>query len=170
MKSFLKLICISLPLGAAAQLLAEEPSEPGVRLDLDHGEHEAHKHHVGIFLGGATRFKDGHADTGLTLGLDYTYRVAAKWGVGGVVEGVAFAGQHRDLALAAGVIWYPVGALRLSAGPGFETDGHHTEFLFRLSVGYGFELGKFILSPEVAVDLTHKAQTLVYGFSIGRGF
>jgi len=153
-----------------ANLLAEDaPSHGthGLSLEVDHH----HKHHFGLFLGGATRFEEHHDnETGFTIGLDYEYKPLPKWGVGALVEGVAFGDNHRDLAFAFPVSFHPIEPLKLAAGPGFETSGSHTEFMVRVSAAYGFEIGKFTLSPEIAVDFVEGAQTLVFGFSIGRGF
>jgi hypothetical protein len=136
-----------------------------------HGTHSNHPHHLGLFFGGATRNDDGEFDdTGLTFGLEYEYRFAPDWGVGGVVEGVVFADDHRDLAFAIPVIWHPLDALSLSAGPGLETDGGHATFLVRFAVAYGFHLRNFTFTPTLAYDMTSGPNTLVYGFAIGRGF
>jgi len=112
--------------------------KPTLRLGAAHA---AHPHHLGFFIGGATRFEDGSADdTGVTYGLEYEYRFAPDWGMGAVVEGVAFADDHRDLAFAFPLIWHPLDSLSLGIGPGFETDGSHRTFLMRVSVSYGFHL------------------------------
>ena len=115
-------------------------------------------------------FEDhGHSETGFSVGLDYEFRFVRRWGVGGVLEGVLFS-DVRDLVFAVPLSWHPIDALKLSAGPGLETDGHHNEFLFRFSMAYGFEVWKYSLSPELAVDITEEAETLVFGLSFGRGF
>jgi len=153
----------------ASLLAADAPSDETHGLSLEEAHH--HKHHIGLFLGGATRFEEHDENkTGFTIGLDYEYKLVPKWGIGALVEGVAFGDDHRDLALAFPVSFHPIEPLKLAAGPGFETTGSHSEFMVRLSAAYEFEVGKFTLSPEIAVDFVKDAQTLVFGFSIGRGF
>jgi hypothetical protein len=157
-------------LAAATQAIGQEHVEPGAHHDPEHPGHDRHKHHLGLFLGGATKFEDhGHTETGFSVGLDYEFRFARKWGVGGLLEGVLTA-DVRDLAFVVPLSFHPVDPLKLSAGPGFETDGDHTEFMFRFAAAYGFEVRRYTLSPEVSVDLTEEAETLVFGFSVGRGF
>ena len=164
------LATVLLCLGTVTQTVGQEHEHPGAHHDLEHEGHERHKHHLGLFLGGATKFEKHEDDeSGFSIGLDYEYRFTRRWGVGGLLEGVLTA-DHRDLAFAVPLSFHPVDPLKLSAGPGFETDGDHTEFMFRFSLAYGFEVRKYTLSPEVAVDLTEEAETLVFGFSIGRGF
>lgn len=106
----------------------------------------------------------------MSIGLDYEYRFDSHWAVGAVLETVVFDDNHRDLAFAIPIYWSPVSNLSLGVGPGFETDGDHTSFMGRLSASYSFHIGEFSVVPLVAVDLANGAQTVVYGFSIGRYF
>lgn len=157
---------VALPRG-----LADVPSDEDVHVEEAHSSHQAHVHTLGVFIGGATRWEDdGHTETGMTVGLDYEYRFAPKWGVAAVVEGVVFAENHRDLAIAIPLVWHPVGGLALAAGPGIEFDGSKREFLTRFSVSYHLNVRKFAIVPILAVDLTSSATALVYGISIARGF
>lgn len=128
-----------------------------------------HRHHLGLFLGGVTRFTDGESETGGALGLEYEYRFAPDWGLGGLLEDVVF-GEGRDLALVLPVSWHPWRELKLSVGPGVEFNGHDCEFLGRVSVGYDFKIGHFTLAPEVSGDFTHESQSIVYGLTLGWGF
>lgn len=149
----------------------EEKHVEDVQVEEAHSSHQTHRHHLGVFIGGATRWEDdGHSETGMAFGLDYEYRFTPKWGVAALVEGVAFAENHRDLAIAVPLVWHPVDALGLAAGPGIEFDGSDGEFMFRFSVSYSLEVRKFTIAPILAVDLTSSATALVYGISIGRGF
>ena len=139
--------------------------------DEGSAQHESHLHHVGLFFGGATRYEsEKSSETGFAIGLEYEYRFAPKWSVGGLVEGVSFNDSHRDLAFAFPVNFHPIAPLKLSVGPGFELEGDRTEFMVRFSAAYAFPIGKFTLTPEVSVDVLKDAQVFVYGFSIGRGF
>jgi hypothetical protein len=134
--------------------------------DLGHGHH---RHHASLFLGGATRFEDHHDETGLAIGVDYEYRVNKLWGVMGLFEGVV-TDHSRETVLLAGVAFHPYQGLRLGAGPGVEFSHGSGEFAFRLGAAYGFELGRWTLSPELAGDFTRESETLVFGVSLGRGF
>lgn len=150
--------------------VAQEPEE-GLAFDVDHEEHHYHRHHVGVFLGGATRFADGSkTETGAALGLDYEYRFSKRWGIGGVAEAVVFSDEHRDGAFAVPVYFHPTQRLKLSAGPGFEIEDGHAEFMARFSVTYDIPVWKLILSPEVSLDVLDRKQVLLYGLTIGAGF
>lgn len=163
----------SLPLAlllACAPVGRAEEAAAG-RSHIEEGEaHEAeHQHHAGLFFGGVSRFAHGHEETGGALGLEYEYRLAPRWGLGALVEGVAVGGG-RDLALVLPLSWHPWRGLRLSVGPGVEFHEDGDEFLGRVSAGYDFHLGRFTLAPEVSGDFTREAQSLVYGLTLGVGF
>jgi hypothetical protein len=148
-----------------------EPAEENPAHALQEVAQEYHRHHAAAFLGGATRlWGQDHQESGMTVGVEYEYRFHRNWGVEGVLEGVFLHEHHRDLAFAAPLTWHPVGGLKLTAGPGFEDDGKHVLFMFRVSAGYAFELEGITIGPEVAMDFADGSKTIVYGFSIGCGF
>lgn len=164
------LLSLSLWFQATAETIPEEAIHNELELvgDEHHGHHQ---HHFGLFLGSATRFhKKGGNETGFSYGIEYENRIANRWGVGVLGETIAFSKDHRDLAFAFPVSYYPLDRFKVSAGPGFETDGDERAFLFRCSVAYNFEIGKLTLTPEIAMDFTHGTETLVYGISFGRSF
>lgn len=151
---------------------AEPVSEPAPRMSLEEATPIPH-HHVGVFVGGATRFtseEDEETETGMTLGMEYEYRFARHWGAGLLAEGILTA-HPRDAILVVPLNWHPWEWLKLSAAPGVEfvTEGPE-QFVMRLGASYEFEFGKFNVAPELSVDLSRNAQTLVYGLSVGRRF
>jgi hypothetical protein len=133
------------------------------------GHESFHRHHAGVFLGGVSRFEDGHEESGLALGVEYEYRLSPQWGVGGLIEGVTV-GHGRDLALVAPVTWHPWRGLKLSLGAGVEYHDGNGEFLGRVAAGYDFHFGRWTVAPEISGDFTHEAQTIVYGIAVGFGF
>lgn len=160
---------------AAASVQAASETTPGVRYDQTESETEIEfpHHHVGVFAGGATRYKapeHEEEETGAAIGVEYEYRFAKHWGAGLLFEGVV--SQHaRDALLAVPFNWHPWEWLKLSAAPGVELVEHGShEFAIRLAAAYEIELGKYNLAPEVSVDFTRQSQTLVYGLSFGRRF
>jgi hypothetical protein len=158
-------------IGCASFAHGAEPSGGDVHAEVSHAVHPHDSHELGVFIGGATRHEDGaFDDTGMAISLEYEYRFAPKFGVGAVVEWVAFADEHRDFAFAVPLFWHPLDGLILSAGPGFETEGGHETFLVRFGVAYIFHLRNFTLTPIVSLSMTSGPNTLVYGFAIGRGF
>ncbi len=162
---------LSLTLAAAGlgRVLAEEPASDRHSLSEDASDRTYHRHHIGLFLGAVTRFEAGETETGGALGLEYEYRLAPAWGVGGLLEDVVF-GEGRDLALVLPISWHPWRELKLSVGPGVEFNGHDSEFLGRVSVGYDLKIGRFTLAPEMSGDFTRESQSFVYGLTLGWGF
>ncbi len=163
------ILSLTLATAGLGSLLAQEPAS--IRHPLNEGESPGvdHRHHVGLFLGGVTRFEAGEAESGGALGLEYEYRLAPAWGVGGLLEDVVF-GEGRDLAVVLPISWHPWRELKLSVGPGVEFNGQDSEFLGRISVGYDFKFGHFTLAPELSGDFTRESQALVYGLTFGWGF
>jgi hypothetical protein len=128
------------------------------------------RHHVGLFLGGATRFDDRDEDeTDLAIGIEYEFRLNQAFGVGGLIEGIPTSGV-RDLVLATPVVWHPVDGLKLSLAPGIEFHDQDKDFMIRFAAGYDFRIGRFTIGPDVSLDLTHHSRTLVYGVFGGVGF
>ena len=130
---------------------------------------EDHRHHVGLFIGGTTRFEHAHEEHGAAVGLEYEYRFAHHFGIGGLWEYSVIEGG-RDTVLAVPLSWHPWRELKLAAGPGIELSSHDPEFVFRVAAGYDFKIGRVTIAPEVAGDFTREAQTLVYGLTVGFGF
>lgn len=121
---------------------AAEPSA-GLRYDDPATASEGSRHHVGVFVGGATRFQapeEEEEETGLAVGLEYEYRFAKHWGTGLLLEGVT-TDHARDGILVVPLNFHPWEWLKLSAAPGVEfIDGGGEEFVVRLGAAYEFEL------------------------------
>lgn len=163
---------LALTLIAPRPVLADEAA-PGIRYDEPASEIDIPHHHIGVFAGGATRYRapeHEEEETGAALGVEYEYRFARHWGAGLLFEGV-ITDHARDAVLAAPLNWHPWEWLKLSAAPGVEFVEHGShEFVVRLAAAYEMELGHWNLAPEVSVDFTRESQTLVYGLSFGRRF
>jgi hypothetical protein len=162
-------LAFALALAGPGRVQAEESASDHNLLSVTASHEAHHRHHVGLFFGGITRFEDAHEESGAALGLEYEYRFASRWGIGGLIEGVVV-GEGHDLSLVVPVSWHPWRELKLSAGPGAEFNGHEHEFLGRVAAGYDFKIGRFTLAPEVAGDFTRKSQSIVYGLTLGCGF
>jgi hypothetical protein len=167
-------LCISaggLPAGAAETVeAAAHPSVAHVHTSsLPH-------HHVGLFLGGASRYdapEEHEEETGPALGVEYEYRFASRWGAGLLAEGVfrGHADHTREATLFVPLNFHPRESLKFSVAPGVEfvQEGDNA-FVFRLGAAYEWEFGDYNLAPEVALDFTDESQTAVYGLSLGRRF
>jgi hypothetical protein len=130
-------------------------------------------HHLGFFLGGATRYdapEEHEEETGPALGIEYEYRFAERWGAGLLVEGVLT--EHaRDATLVVPLNFHPREWLKLSVAPGVEFAEHGGEvFVLRLGAAYEWEFGDYNVAPEFSLDFTDESQTAVYGISVGRRF
>lgn len=139
--------------------------------------HQSHRHHVGLFLGGTSNFKNEETD--FSLGLEYEYRLSKKtggWSIGLIGE-LIFAHQTEYL-LAMPIVLRVSDAFFFRAGPGIEwaqhgeENGHgrETEFFVRFGIGYGFEVDKFSITPTLDFDIFQGHTTLVWGIAIGKGF
>jgi hypothetical protein len=154
----------------------------------EHEEHEFHRHHVSVFLGATTADipvggEHGNAgteseggdgseetttETESTIGLDYQYRFSRAWGLAFAFEYVG--GDARNWMAGLAPALHPVAGLEIYAGPGFERNDGENEFVFRVGMGYEFELGRWGLTPAFNVDFVDGEQTYVYGFYVGKGF
>ena len=134
---------------------------------------EGHPHHLALFLGGGQEEKrDGREnDKGFAAGLEYEYRFAEKWGVGGVFETLG-GDTIREVSLVLPFSFHPGAGWRLFAGPGYEFTETKDKALFRLGVGYEFHLrGNWNLAPELIADNIEGGATIwLAGIAIGYGF
>lgn len=140
-------------------------------------EEEFKRHEVAVFVG----FTAERGEGGPTIGLDYTYWINERFGVGPFVDYVA--GELQALAFGAGVWFRPFGRvqdLAFSVAPGMDItrEEEHGETsweasaLLRLGVVYGFSVGRgFRLLPSFYVDLiAPDKQAYVMGLSIAKEF
>lgn len=163
------LLILLLPLQCA--LAAEETGS-------DHGsvshtgaeeahEHDYHPNVVGVFVGMTSEERRERA---LTFGIEYERRLSSSAGLGLILE---HAVGDLNFTIAAVPFAYHTGHWKFYAAPGVEfTDDHYeTEFLMRLGVEYGFEIGSnFELSPQVDVDFVDGEVVTVIGVTLGYGF
>ena len=153
--------------GCTASPMQMSPSAP-VSLTSQTEEHHSEEHRAGtqavnFFFGSSTEV--GNQD-GLTFGLDYEYRLAHEWGVGGFAE--AITGLDRSFATGIQAYWHPVGELVLVAGPGAERLHDEWGAIARVGMFYEFPLGRsWVLSPAVFYDFTEHENLLIYGVNLG---
>ena len=136
----------------------------------DSAGHDFHRHHVGLFLGAASRPEDhGSDEHGFAAGMDYEYRFSQWAGIGVLAE--AASGDLRDAVVAGLVFVHPWKGLLFAAGAGAEISSDDSEFVTRLGVAYQFPLGKrFTIAPNFNVDLVRGDPTYIYGIVLGVGF
>lgn len=154
----------------------------------EHEEHEFHRHHLSVFLGATTAdvAEEGeHGGAGIeseggevgeetrtetdgTIGLDYEYRFSRAWGLVTAFEWVG--GDARNWMVGIGPAFHPVAGLKLFGGPGFEHNDAENEFIFRVGLGYEFDVGRWSLTPAFNLDFVDGEQTYVYGLYVGKGF
>lgn len=127
-----------------------------------------------IFLFGGVTQEESEIDG--SLGLGYEYRFTELIGIAGMAE---FTGGEveRKMAFGLGVTVHPFAGLYFLIGPGFEIvdrkhEGDEEFFIFRLGVGYDFELTpRWSLAPEFNVDFVSGGDNaLVYGLVLGYAF
>jgi len=153
-----------------------------------HEEHEFHRHHLSVFLGATTadvelggeggeagtESEEGEGseetttETEATIGLEYQHRFSRAWGLALAFEYVG--GGARNWMAGLGPVLHPVAGLELYAGPGFEHNEGENEFVFRVGLGYDFEVGRWSLTPAFNLDFVDGEHTYVYGAYVGRGF
>ena len=158
----------------------------GAHHEAHHGHHARH---LAVFSG-VTR-ASGESD--FTLGADFEYRLPhfeGLLGVGALVDATFGDGGH--VIVAAPLFVHPHGGVKLVAAPGIERvdgggkghggdhagkalaggggKGSHTEFLFRLGVGYDLHLGGWSLTPAYNVDFVDGHRASVIGVNVGFGF
>lgn len=133
-------------------------------------EHGFHRHHVGLFLGAASRpTHEGEREHGFAAGLEYEYRLRRWLGVGGLAE--VATGDLRDAVFVGLVHLHPWRGLQLSAGGGVEINREESEGVGRFGVAYQLPLGeRWTLAPNLNVDVVEGEPTWVYGLVLGLGF
>ena len=138
-------------------------SDDGEKLASEEMEH---RNSVKLFLGNTHTSEDENA---FSMGLSYEYRIVPLIGVGALAEYAA--GDIESWILGAPLTLHPYRGLSLVAMPGAEIDEHDTNFLFRLGIGYDFELGRgWSIAPEFNADFVDSEIDYVFGVSLGYGF
>lgn len=151
----------------------------GQAAENEEGHHEENHHqpnHIAFIAGLAFEEQaDGHRERGDVVGLEYIRRLNSSWAWGASFElEVLGDNMKRHGILAIPISYFPTDSLRLFAGPGieFRDKGEPDKPIFRLGVGYEFELNsKFSLSPEAQIDfLPGGTNVYVLALSLGYGF
>jgi len=182
MVSMLVVAAFAPPVASAEEHGSREPHA------ASHADAHLHRNHAALFAG-ATTF-NGHG-THFSLGGDYLRYLSpgSPWAIG--VFGEAVFAEHTEWAFGMPVHVDVLADLWVRAGPGLELvqvaeleAGHgegsaehadvdtktEAEFLFRIGVGYDFELGGITVSPSMDWDAVRGADALVWGVNVGRGF
>lgn len=149
-----------------------------VRAEEEHAgaAHSFHRHHTALFLGNTQDDKgDEH---GLSVGVDYVYRLNQWMGLGGKAEYAG--GDFKHFMLLAGASLHPYKNWVLIVVGGAEVHNEHDvdgederkrEWLIRTGVGYQIHLSeRYSIVPEFNVDFSEHETLFVYGVSIGMGF
>lgn len=137
------------------------PGEPNAEEPHSEG-HGAGSQGLSVFIGSTTEFLDSE---GLTVGLDYEYRLSHKWGVGGFAEGIS--GLDRSFAVGAQGYWHVAGELVLVAGPGAERRHEEWEPIVRVGGFYEFPLGAgWMIAPAIFYDITPEQDIFIYGVNL----
>jgi hypothetical protein len=121
-----------------------------------HAEHHVPQHVLGVFIGDTTRDRRD----GLTLGLEYEYRVSDLVGIGATVEHVA---GDFDTDVVVLPVALHSGPWKVYAGPGLEKSEEGEEPLLRIGAEYGFHMGDFEISPQVDLDFVEDEALFVIG-------
>ena len=130
------------------------------------GSAAADEQSLSLFVGNT----DDRGEDAFSLGLAYEYRFSELLGVGGFVDHAG--GDVRTGVVGVPVFLHPVAGLLLLAAPGIEhqVDGGN-EFLFRLGLGWEFELGeRWVITPVANVDFVDSEEVYVYGIEFSYRF
>lgn len=135
--------------------------------ETTHASEETHRKHVLGLFAGVTREHGENLDT---LGIEYSYRFAERWSVGGVVER-ADREQNSTLIIAF-VHFFPYKELFVGAGFGRKDPGDERQNTVRATLGYEFVLrGGWIIAPQANVDfIENEENEEVYGIAFGKQF
>jgi hypothetical protein len=146
------------------QLLAAEPNQAA-------HPHEGHHHLnvVELFVGNTQEDAHHGSENGFTVRLTYERRLSSLWGVGGSYEYAA--GDFDKWSIAVPLFIHPYKGWRFELAPGLEHKKNEDEFLLRIGAAYEFMLSnRWMLIPEIAVDVVDGEEAIVYGLALGFGF
>ncbi len=131
------------------------------------GTSEAHRH-ANKFEFVLSNTHTEHGENAVTAAMSYHRRISPLVSVG-VLGEYAF-GDIDTGIVGIPVKLYPGQGWVFTGMPGVEIHDSNTEGLFRVGVGYEFELEGFSLTPEVNADFVDGETNIVTGISIGFGF
>ncbi len=150
--------------GSLILLIGIFATVPAVQAEeTEHGSHH-HKNHVGLFVG----LTHERRENGFALGVDYARRVSDSFSIGAFAERTwgDFNFDVYGLSFA-----YHVDRWTWIIGPGIEDSRlGNNERLWRLGVGYSFDVGEATVTPNFYIDIVDGEQVYVLGVALGRGF
>jgi hypothetical protein len=139
----------------------------GVCDELESKAHEEKDYRNVIALfGGNTQ--DG-SENGASIGLEYVYRISPLFSIGGLGEYAG--GDFNSWVIGIPLYIRPYAGWFFRLAPGLEFEDSETNFLFRVGLGYEFELmPRWLLSPEINADFVDGDTKLVYGLTLSWEF
>jgi hypothetical protein len=141
---------------ASSPVLAEEASTDETPEDK--------KNTVSLILGATF---ESRRDNGFTVGLEYERRLNATVGLGVIGEHVF---GDLDFTIVVLPVFFHSGPWKFLVGPGIEDGETSSEFMVRFGGAYEFEVGGWIFSPGVDLDLVDGDLVSVFGVVIGKPF
>lgn len=128
--------------------------------------HSFHANFLGVFAGVTD---EDRRERAATFGIEYERRLSERFGIGALVE---HAFGDLDFTIYAIPFAWHAGPWKWYVAPGIENSDHHSgnEFLLRVGVEYGFEIGDYEIAPQFDVDFVDGEEVLVLALTFGRGF
>ena len=154
-------VCTLLALAAQPVMTQEAEGENGAEW-AEEGRHE-----LGLFLG----VTDKEGETGISVGLDYEYRLNRLFGIGGVAEYTG--ADFREGLLGVPFYWHAWKELKLVAAPAVEIEPAERSGWFVVRVGgeYGFPLRSGIeIAPALYFDVSSEDVAVVVGATVATSF
>lgn len=122
--------------------------------------------HLSVFAGNTDFSEHG---SGLTLGVDYEYRLSPLLGLGSVVE-YAYGSLDAFTVLAVADI-HLTEQFIVQVGPGFEHSSEHDFAVTRLGTLYEYRYHGYTVSPQLHVDYHFgHGSSVVAGLALGVDF
>ncbi len=154
----------AIALAGALPAFASDEAEYAGHTDSAHAEHHRNKIELGI-----ANTHTEHGENAFTLAASYNYRFSDFASIG-VLGEYAFDPLDQWI-VGLPLKFYPGKGWVLVAMPGAEFHNGHEEALFRLGVGYEFELeGGYSITPEFNADYVDDEIEYVIGLTFGFGF
>lgn len=159
-------------LPAIVLLIIMAPGTAPAEEEHEGAAHSFHRHHAALFIGNTQN--DG-SEHGLSVGMEYEYRINQWLGLGGLVEYAAGDFEHLLIAIPLFIHPYEDWLFAVAAGTEIHKDEEENkgkrDWLVRTSVGYQFQFGeKYSITPAFHVDFSEHETLFIYGFYIGLGF
>ena len=157
---------------AIVLLIMTAPGTAPAEEEHEGAAHSFHRHHAALFIGNTQN--DG-SEHGLSVGMEYEYRINQWLGLGGLVEYAAGDFEHLLIAVPLFIHPYEDWLFVVAAGTEIHKDEEENkgkrDWLVRTSVGYQFQFGeKYSITPAFHVDFSEHETLFIYGFYIGLGF